>query len=359
MYPSAAPKSKLNRSVSARVLDLVQSAALMILALILYLALPFLFGYFGAWEGAAILIGLFVSFGAVIAGTESLKRWLQTRSPCAHGTKGGEYGSCETCAINQRLLQQQAQAEAARHAREKEIREKALALRSKEIKRLSAAWLTQSNAYLSMTPRQFEDAIAELFRRLGYKVQQTPFSNDGGKDAIAWKDGKKFLIECKRFGERTSVGRRDVQILHSAVVDAKAEKGIFVTTSSYAHTAVEYAKKNNLEIYDRAAIPWLVSQAYGPSLVSSSAEVMCYECGETISLSLGESTPSGVCKNGHEVLMNITLNDLGVAHLLEPPIPTCPRCGSSMRTVSKFGRRPFWGCSKFPQCRGTKLMTSR
>jgi len=249
------------------------------------------------------------------------------------------------------------QAEAQNLKRKKIIREDALALRKKEIKRLSAAWLTEANSYLSMSPRQFEDAIAELFRRLGYEVRQTPFSNDGGKDAIAWKDGKKFLVECKRFAANRSVGRRDIQILHSAVVDSNAEQGFYVTTGSYAHTAVAYAKSNNLKIYDRASIPWLVSQAYGPSQVSSSAEVMCHECGATISLPLGESTPSGTCKNGHEVPMNITLSDLGVAHLYESPSPTCPRCGSAMRKVTKFGRRPFWGCSKFPECWGKRVVT--
>lgn len=83
-----------------------------------------------------------------------------------------------------------------------------------------------------MSPRQFEDAIAELFKRLGYKVRQTPYSSDGGKDAVAWKDNKKVLIECKRFAINRSVGRRDIQILHSAIVDAKAEEGFYVTTGA-------------------------------------------------------------------------------------------------------------------------------
>ena len=38
-------------------------------------------------------------------------------------------------------------------------------------------------------------------------------------------------------------------------------------------------------------------------------------------------------------------------------VPSCPQCGSTMvRRVAKRGARagkPFWGCSKFPRCRGT------
>jgi ssDNA-binding Zn-finger/Zn-ribbon topoisomerase 1 len=36
------------------------------------------------------------------------------------------------------------------------------------------------------------------------------------------------------------------------------------------------------------------------------------------------------------------------------PAPTCPLCGAIMRSrKSKRGLR-FWGCSRYPQCRGTR-----
>ena len=67
-----------------------------------------------------------------------------------------------------------------------------------------------------MGSKEFEDSIAKVFRKLGYRVTQTPYSRDGGKDAIAWKDNKKYVIECKRYGTGSSVGRRDLQILLAA-----------------------------------------------------------------------------------------------------------------------------------------------
>jgi HJR/Mrr/RecB family endonuclease len=72
-------------------------------------------------------------------------------------------------------------------------------MRDAELKRLSDAWLALPKSYCDMTPMQFESTICELFRKLGYRVTQTPFSNDGGKDAIAYKDGETFLIECKQY----------------------------------------------------------------------------------------------------------------------------------------------------------------
>jgi len=311
----------------------------------------------GCGQAIGILFSVCAVGGLTFYATESLKKWLEARQPCAHGIKSGALGACEACAAESRIYRLKIRAENQDRERRIQIRDNVLTLRKKEIKRLSEAWMTQASSYFTMTPRQFEDAIAELFRRLGYKVQQTPFSNDGGKDAIAWKDGRKFLIECKRFSDSTVVGRRDVQIFHSAVVDAQAEEGLYVTTGNYAHTAVEYAAKNKIRIYDGGAIPWLVARAFGQNETSLCAEVMCYECGSTISLPVGESTPSGKCTNQHEVLMNITLSDLGVKHIYEPDTPHCPRCGSVMRKVNKLGRRPFWGCSKYPNCRGTQNLT--
>jgi hypothetical protein len=35
--------------------------------------------------------------------------------------------------------------------------------------------------------------------------------------------------------------------------------------------------------------------------------------------------------------------------------PTCPKCGAAMvRRVRGFDGSPFWGCSTFPVCRGTR-----
>ncbi|WP_281011206.1 topoisomerase DNA-binding C4 zinc finger domain-containing protein [Borborobacter arsenicus] len=42
----------------------------------------------------------------------------------------------------------------------------------------------------------------------------------------------------------------------------------------------------------------------------------------------------------------------------QPHAVTCPRCGSRMvrRTARRGSRagRPFWGCSRYPSCTGTR-----
>lgn len=93
----------------------------------------------------------------------------------------------------------------------------------------------------SLTSEIFEDEMAEVFRRLGYEVKQTPYVNDHGRDAIMHKDGKKFLLECKRYAAGRTSGRPELQKFHSAIMTDKADRGFFVTTGGFTTGAKKFA----------------------------------------------------------------------------------------------------------------------
>ncbi len=56
-------------------------------------------------------------------------------------------------------------------------------------------------AMRQLPPRQFEAFIAELLRGLGWEVQLTARTRDGGRDVIAIKtsERQRLLVECKRY----------------------------------------------------------------------------------------------------------------------------------------------------------------
>jgi restriction system protein len=247
-------------------------------------------------------------------------------------------------------MQERSDAES-KQQRQQELRVAARQFREEECRRLSAAWLSNVEPYLSMDPHQFENAVAELFRALGYDVKQTPFSNDGGKDAIATKDGKKLLIECKRYGVDKSIGRRDLQILVAAMQDEKADGGVFVNTGMFAGTAESYAAKNRIILYDRDGLASLINTAYGSAVDFSVVNVMCPECGCITGVALGTVPAAGTCPNGHQVQNDITAAELRISSAAQKP--RCSACGAPMRLVKgQFGK--FWGCSKYPHCKATK-----
>lgn len=293
---------------------------------------------------------LFLAFavGLCLTALESLKKTAEGRKRCAHGIRKASEHLCAQCSAERSIREK----EFAKELAEKEARAKRLAeskaLRAKEIARLSKAWLARSDSYFSMNPREFEDAVARLFIELGYEVEQTPYSNDGGKDAIVSKEDKKYVVECKRYGRGALTGRRDLQILIAAMHDVKADGAFFISTGRFARTATDYAQENSIRIYDGDHLPILVNEAFGTHSFIPHAKVMCELCGEIVYFDIfgGESTKKK-CKNSHEVFCNIKSDDLSVATTLETPV--CPNHRIPMRMVKgRWGA--FWGCPSYPRC---------
>ncbi|MCP1180551.1 restriction endonuclease [Bacillus sp. 1663tsa1] len=107
---------------------------------------------------------------------------------------------------------------------------------------------TRSNLEV-MDPREFEYFVADVFRSLGYKVRVTSGSNDGGKDIILHKGKEMKFVEVKRY-TKNSIGRPLIQKLHSAIIDADAVGGYFVTLSHFNKNARQYAANKNIELID-------------------------------------------------------------------------------------------------------------
>ena len=289
------------------------------------------------------LLMLLVVIVIGMAMLESISRFVEGMKRCPHGIRKASEHLCAQCSTEKTLREKQF----ARESAERELRQRILAesksLRSEEISRLSKAWLAKSDSYFSMSPFVFEDAVARLFMELGYEVEQTPYSNDGGKDAILWKDSKKYVVECKRYGREERTGRRDLQVLLAAMHDAKADGAFFITTGRFARTAIEYARENRIKIYDGDHLPILVNEAFGKNTSLANAKVMCESCGETVAFDVfGRDSLRKYCVNLHEVICNIKLGDLKVATTLETPV--CPTHRLPMRLVKeRWGE--YWKCS--------------
>jgi restriction system protein len=102
---------------------------------------------------------------------------------------------------------------------------------------LVAALQRDPELVYQMTPRQFEEITATLFERLGYDVELTPASKDGGKDLyIAKKDmlgSFLFYVECKRYAPDRPVGVGLVNALTGVVESGRATAGLMLTTSRF------------------------------------------------------------------------------------------------------------------------------
>lgn len=91
-----------------------------------------------------------------------------------------------------------------------------------------------------LTPRQFEEFIAEVVDQLGFtSVILTPRSGDGGRDVIASNEingiPMTFYFECKKYAESNKVQLDTLRALLGTVAHdaSKANIGVLVTTSRF------------------------------------------------------------------------------------------------------------------------------
>lgn len=148
-----------------------------------------------------------------------------------------------------------------------------------------------------MRPDEFEEYIADLFSRLGYKSEKVGASHDGGIDVILKKDGEVGYIQCKKFITReVPVGA--VRDFYGAFVGRLASsKGYFVTTNKFTLEAIKFAEDKPIELVDY-----------------------------------------------FKLIKYIKLADKN---------NICPKCGGALiEREGKFGK--FYGCSNYPKCDFTR-----
>ena len=188
-----------------------------------------------------------------------------------------------------------------------------------------------------------------MFRRLGYQVEQTPYSNDHGRDAVMKKDGKKYLLECKKYGENNSSGRPDLQKFHSAIMSDKAAKGYFVTTGRFSAGATRFAEKVPIELVDNDALSRLMAESKAQCDENDNYLSVCRACGELVGHNI-RAPFDGYCVNGHRVRPSLSLDDILPSQFSSI---FCSECSSPMRLKNgKWGK--FWGCTKYPICKNKK-----
>ncbi len=96
--------------------------------------------------------------------------------------------------------------------------------------------------FRELSPRKFEEIVAEVLDRLGYSVELTPATNDGGFDICAAKSERTggrflYLVECKRYVPPSKVGVGIVRALHGVVQQRRATAGLIITTSFFTKNA--------------------------------------------------------------------------------------------------------------------------
>jgi len=175
--------------------------------------------------------------------------------------------------------------------------------------------------------KDFEYLVSEAYRRQGYSVQEnTGGGADGGVDLVLGKDGKKILVQCKNW-RSSKVGVSTVRELFGVVTAEGATEGIVVCSGQFTNDAVEFAKGKPITLVDGAALSCLIGGV--------------------------QKTPK---------IQPSLIDDVQKSETLKPVVnaAACPVCQSPMviRTArrGKTAGNSFWGCTRYPKCRGTRAV---
>ena len=154
--------------------------------------------------------------------------------------------------------------------------------------------------------RNFEELVAEAYRRQGYKVSEGGFGADGGIDLELRKNDEWVLVQCKQW-KAQKVGVSVIREMLGVLVASNANKVIVITSGRYTQQAIDFASDKPMALVD------------GNKLLSLIHDVQTEPKVET------------------------------VKHT------ACPRCGSELlERQAKRGinaGNTFLGCSNFPKCR--------
>jgi restriction system protein len=170
---------------------------------------------------------------------------------------------------------------------------------------------TSIKSIKALSWKDFEYLVSEAYRCQGYSVTENSSAGaDGGIDLVINNDGKSTLVQCKNWKAK-SVGVATIRELYGVVTAEGASGGIVVCSGHYTKDAIEFSKGKPLTLVDGGDLVRLISD------VQQSPKI------EAV-------TDSNVC-------------------------PVC-RSRMVLRTAKrgKNAGSSFWGCSRFPKCRGTR-----
>jgi restriction system protein len=126
---------------------------------------------------------------------------------------------------------------------------------------LGSAWPEDQRCgaidYDALDAEEFEHAVAALCARDGCEgVEVVGGAGDLGADVLAvTPDGRRLVIQCKRYGDEHRVGSQDLQRFGGTCYTVhEADLAVLVTTSDFTAPAVEYADQCGILCLDRAGL---------------------------------------------------------------------------------------------------------
>ncbi len=110
-----------------------------------------------------------------------------------------------------------------------------------------------------MDGHSFEYWCADLLQYNGFSnIQVTPGSGDQGVDIIAWKEGQKYAIQCKRYSK--NLGNKSIQEVNTGRTIYGCNKAAVMTNQYFTSGAVNAANAVGVLLWGRDSLANMLGQ---------------------------------------------------------------------------------------------------
>lgn len=177
---------------------------------------------------------------------------------------------------------------------------------------------TGLDSLTKMSWREFEMLVGEAYHRQGYTVEETGLGGaDGGIDLILRKGGRTELVQCKQWRTR-QVKVNVVREMAGLLAHHRADAVKIVCVGEFTRDAEAFARGKAIELINGDKLLQLVRDVQTAARPAPEP-----------------SSPTKATAVDAE--------------------PACPTCGARMvRRIARNAQTPFWGCTSYPKCRGTR-----
>ncbi|MCD4741115.1 MAG: restriction endonuclease [Desulfobacteraceae bacterium] len=178
------------------------------------------------------------------------------------------------------------------------------------------------NSIKSLNWRDFEFLVAQAYREQGYRViENEEVGPDGGIDLVIKKNSNIYIVQCKQW-RSVKVGVKVVREMFGILNSVNAHGVIIITSGLFTQEAKNFAHNKPIDLVEGNELTELIKNSQN--------------------------------NRPMEVLPN---KNIAAKKRVDVSAKKCPKCGNAMvLRQAKRGQnagQQFWGCSKFPKCRGT------
>ena len=105
--------------------------------------------------------------------------------------------------------------------------------------RQNQTFILQKKSFIDLDPGQFEVQINYMLQQSGYQTTYhgNVYKSDKGVDIRATKDGKRYIIQCKRYVPKNKITAPEMDKFLGTMFRENADIGIYVTTSDFTQPA--------------------------------------------------------------------------------------------------------------------------